>query len=89
MPWTLVILTLAVWVGAISILVAANLTDQRLWLPVILALAGVFSSILPLAITPNVALVANEGFLVLFAASVVALKLKHRIYIAPVRHRIR
>lgn len=83
------VLALAVWVGAIAALVTANVTDKFLWLPVLLALAGVFSSILPLAIPSNVAAAVNGAFFVLFIASLAAVRPKHRVKFTFITHRVR
>ena len=89
MPETLAVLLLAVWVGAIAVLVNAERTDKFLWLLVLLAVAGVFSSILPLAITPEVAVVANGATLILFIVLLEILNPKHRLTFARIRHRAR
>jgi len=44
-------------------------TLKYLWITLLLALGGVFSVLLPLAITPNIALVANAVILILFIVS--------------------
>jgi hypothetical protein len=89
MPETLAVLLLAVWVGAIAILVNAERTDKFLWILVLLAVAGVFSSILPLAITLEVAVVANGATLILFIVLLEILNPKHRLTFARIRHRAR
>jgi hypothetical protein len=89
MPETLAVLLLAVWVGAIAVLVNAERADKFLWLLVLLAVAGVFSSILPLAITPEVAVVANGATLILFIVLLEILNPKHRLTFARIRHRAR
>jgi hypothetical protein len=89
MPETLAVLLLAVWVGAIAILVNAERSDKFLWILVLLAVAGVFSSILPLAITLEVAVVANGATLILFIVLLEILNPKHRLTFARIRHRAR
>jgi len=89
MPETLAVLLLAVWVGAIAILVNAERTDKFLWILVLLAVAGVFSSILPLAITPEIAVVANGATLILFIVLLEILNPIHRLTFARIRHRAR
>jgi len=89
MPETLAVLLLAVWVGAIAILVNAERTDKFLWILVLFAVAGVFSSILPLAITLEVAVVANGATLILFIVLLEILNPKHRLTFARIRHRAR
>ena len=64
-----------------------TLSDKYLWIPVLFALAGVFSSLLPLAITPSIALVANATTLILFIVSLERLRPKRRRAIAFVSHR--
>jgi hypothetical protein len=76
---TLVLVLLAMWVGAIAILVYVNLADKFLWVPVLLALTGIFASILPLAMSSNIALVANAATLILFILSVQMFKPKRRL----------
>jgi hypothetical protein len=89
MPGTLVVLLVAVWFGAIAVLVYVDRADKFLWIPVLCAMAGVFSSILPLTISPNVAVVANGAILILFIVSLEVNNPKHRSTIALVRHRVR
>lgn len=88
MPGTLVVLTLCVWVGAVAVLVNADRADRFLWVPVLLAVAGVFSSVLPLAISPKLAVVANGAILILFIVSLGVLNTQRQI-IAATRHRAR
>ncbi len=87
MPVQLILLLLIVWTGAIVAFSYITLCDKHLWIPVLLALAGVFSSLLPLAITPNIALVANAATLILFIVSLERLRPKRRRAIAFVSHR--
>ena len=89
MPETLAVLLLAVWVGAIAVLVNVNRADKLLWIPILLAVAGVFSSILPLALSFNVAVVANGATLILFIVSLEVLNPQHRLAISRIRHRTR
>jgi hypothetical protein len=86
---TLVLALLAMWVGAIAVLVYAELADRLLWLPVFLALTGVFASILPLVMSLNVAVVVNAATLTLFILSVQMSKPKHRLPITVMRQRSR
>ncbi len=88
MPWTIVVLTLAVWVGAIVLLVNRKLANKFCWIPVILALAGVFCSILPLAIPASIAVIANAACLIAFLACLALLKTRHRVHTALVKHRV-
>ena len=89
MHGTLVVLLLAVWVGAVAVLVNVGRDDRFLWIPILLAVAGVFSSILPFAVSFNIALVANGATLILFIVSLEVLKPKYGLAIAPIRHRAR
>jgi hypothetical protein len=89
MPGTLAILLLAVWVGAIAVLVNAERADKFLWMPVALVVVGMFSAILPLAIPFNVAVVANGATLILFIVSLEILNPKRRLTFARIRHRAR
>ncbi len=59
MPETFAVLLLAVWAGAIVVLVNVERADKLLWIPVVLAVAGMFSAILPLAIPFYISVVAN------------------------------
>ncbi|HEY5163618.1 MAG TPA: hypothetical protein VII81_11475 [Terriglobales bacterium] len=85
MPGALVVLILAVWVGAIAVLVNVDRADKYLWIPVLFALFGIFSSILPLAIAPNVAVVTNGSILILFIVSLAVLP-KAPATIALIKH---
>jgi hypothetical protein len=80
-------LLLAVWMVAIGILVYSNLADRFLWIPLLLALAGVFGSIFVIAIPGSITLAANVATLVTFIVSVEVLKKKHRSAMAVMRHR--
>jgi hypothetical protein len=73
--------------GAIAVFVSLDLPDKLLWIPGLLALAGVFGSILPVVIAPNVALVANAATLTLFIVSLENLRPKPRRAIAFRSHR--
>jgi hypothetical protein len=87
MPEKLMVLLLAVWIGAIAVLIYVDRAEKFLWIPVLLALAGLFSSMLPLAISPNMAAVANGAILFLFIVSFGVLKKNRRSPIALMRHR--
>jgi hypothetical protein len=80
-------LLLIVWTVPIVAFSYMTLSDKYLWIPVLLALAGVFSSLLPLAITPSIALVANAATLILFIVSLERSRPKRRRAIAVVSHR--
>jgi hypothetical protein len=82
-----VALLLTVWTVAIGIFVYSNLADRFLWIPVLLALFGVFGSILVLAIPANIILAGNMATLILFAISLEVLKDKRHSSIAVLRHR--
>ncbi|MGA2989923.1 MAG: hypothetical protein ABSD88_05555, partial [Candidatus Korobacteraceae bacterium] len=87
MHGTLVVLLLAVWVGAVAVLVNVGRDDRFLWIPILLAVAGVFSSILPFAVSFNVAVVANGATLIMFFVALEVLNPKHRLTFARIRHR--
>ena len=89
MPETLTVLLLAVWVGAIVFFVSVERAEKLLWIPVVLAVAGMFSAVLPLAISFNVAMVANGATLMLFMVSLEVLNPQHRLISARIRHRTR
>jgi hypothetical protein len=68
------LLLFVVWAAAIGMMVYLNLADKFLWIPVLLALAGVLGSVFVLAIPTNISLTANIATLVLFVASLKVLK---------------
>jgi len=76
MSETLAILLLAVWVGAIAVLVNVNRADKLLWIPILLAVAGV-------------SVVANGATLILFIVSLEVLNPQYRLAISRIRHRTR
>ena len=84
---TLVLALLAMWMAAIAVLVSADLAERFLWVPIFLALTGVFASILPLVMSPNVAVVVNATTLTLFIVSVQLSKTKRRLPITVMRQR--
>jgi len=84
---TLILLLLAIWVGAIAVFVSLDWPNNHLWIPVFLAVAGIFGSVLPVAIAPNVALIANAATLVLFILALERLKPRHRRAVIFVNHR--
>ena len=81
-------LLLAVWTIAIAVFVHSNLAEKFLWIPVLLGLAGVFGSIVVLALPANITLTVNLATLVLFAVAVDVLK-KHRPLLDVIKHRAR
>ena len=80
-------LLLVIWTLAIGFLAYFNLANRFLWIPVLLALAGVFGSILVLAIPADIILAANVATLVLFGVSLEVLKDKRDSSVAVLRHR--
>ena len=87
MPEKLMVLLLAVWIGAIAVLVLTDRAERFLWIPVLLALGGLFSTMLPLTISPHAAAVANGTILFLFIVSFGVLEKNRRLPIALMRHR--
>lgn len=87
MPGTLILLLVAIWVGAIAVLVSLDWPDNHLWIPVSLAVAGVFGSVLPAAVAPNRALIANAATLALFILALERLRPRHRRAVVFVNHR--
>ncbi len=73
MPATLVLLCLVVWVGAIIALVQTNRIVRFLWFPTLLALIGVFTSLLPLVLDPAAAIAVNVLIFVPFVVSLTIL----------------
>jgi len=86
-PGTLILLLLAIWVGGIGVLVSLDCPDNHLWIPVLLAVAGIFGSVLPVAVAPNIALIANAATLALFLLALERLRPRHRRAVAFVSHR--
>ena len=84
MSGTLVVLILAVWLGATGVLVTAGPVGKLLWVPVVLAVAGVFCSILPLT-TSSVTAVAVNGAILLFFVTATAGILKQERRLATAR----
>src|SRR5579864_5570065 len=62
-------LLLAVWTVAIAVLAYSSLAERFLWIPVLLALAGVFGSVLVFAFPASITLAADVATLVLFIVS--------------------
>lgn len=82
----LAVLLLGAWVVAIAFMLRANLGERFLWIPVVLALAGVLGSIFVLAIPANLTLAVNEATLFIFVISLGVLK-KHQSSSAFIRNR--
>ena len=80
-------LLLAAWMAAIGVFIYSDLADRFLWIPLLVALAGVFGSIFVIAIPGSITLATNAATLVIFIVSVEMLKKKHRSAMAMVRHR--
>ncbi len=80
-------LTLSVWVGAVMVLVCEDRTDRFLWISVVLALAGAFSSILPLVISLKAAFVTNGILLTLFIVAMETLSEMYRRTVAVAKFR--
>jgi hypothetical protein len=81
------VLLLVVWMVVIGAFVVSNLADRFLWIPVLLALAGLFASVFALVIPANIILAVNVATLVSFVVSVEVLKKKDRSWIALMEHR--
>ena len=69
MPGALVVVVLAIWVGAIAVLVHLDRVYSSLWIPTLLALVGLFTSCLTIVLDPITAVVMNLCLLLAFAAS--------------------
>jgi len=78
MPGTLVVVMLVLWVGATTVLITAGPVGKLLWVPVLLAAAGVFSSILPLATSSNTAVAVNGAILIFFVATMAGILKQER-----------
>jgi hypothetical protein len=81
------VLLVAAWILAIAVFVYLNLADRFLWIPVLLALAGVFGSIFVLVVPANITLAINEAILATFMVSLEVLKSKRHSSMAFARHR--
>jgi hypothetical protein len=68
------LLLFAAWIIAIAVVVRSNRVDRFLWIPAVIALAGVLGSVLVLAIPAGITLAANEATLVMFIISFEVLK---------------
>jgi uncharacterized membrane protein len=79
-------LALFAWAVAIGIFTYLNLPDRFLWIPVLLAVAGVFGPIFVLAIPAQITLAASAATFVLFMVSLEVLSAK-RLARAVVRDR--
>jgi hypothetical protein len=79
------VLLVAIWAVATGVFVYSNLTERFLWIPVLLALVGLFGSVSVLAIPGATTLAINEATLVTFIISIIALK-KGRRRVALARH---
>lgn len=77
---------LVVWILAIGVLLHSDLAQRFLWIPVALALAGLFGSMIMLAIPGAVTLAANVVILALLFVSLEVLK-KRRSSLVCVRVR--
>ena len=86
-PGSLILLLLAIWVGAIAVMVSVDSRDNPLWIPVFLAVAGLFASVLPVAVDPNTALIANAATLAVFILSLKRLKPRHGRAVVLLSHR--
>ena len=69
-PYDCVLLLLVGWTVAVAVLLYLNLASRVLWIPVLLAITGVFGSLVILAIPGNVTLAVNVATLAGFAVSV-------------------
>ena len=67
-------LLLAVWTIGIALFAYSNVPEPFLWIPLLLALTGLFGSIFILAIPDTVILAAEEATLVVFMISLGLLK---------------
>lgn len=73
-----VALLLAAWTVAIVVFVYMNLPERHLWIPALLALAGVLGCVFVLAFPGNLTLAANVTTLVLFVVSLDVLRERSR-----------
>ncbi len=67
-------LLLAVWTIGIALFAYSNVPEPFLWIPLLLALTGLFGAIFILAIPNTVILAAEEALLVVFMVSLGSLK---------------
>jgi hypothetical protein len=81
------VLLFAAWTVAIAVFAYRNLLERFLWIPVVLALAGVFGSLFVLSFPNPASLLANETLLVMFIVSLDLLGENRRLPIPSVHHR--
>ena len=74
MPGTVVVLLLVVWLAAVAVFVYEDSAEEFFWIPLFLAGAGVFSSLLPFAIPAIAAVAINGTILILFVVSLEVLQ---------------
>ena len=74
MPGIVVILLLVVWLAVVAVVVYEDTAEEFLWIPVFLAAAGVFSSLLPFATSSILAVAINGTILILFVVSLEVLQ---------------
>ena len=86
MAGTLVVLMLALWLGATAVLLLVGPAGKLLWVPVLLAMTGAACSILPLLTHWDTAVTANGAILVLFIIAMVGIlkKEQQRLAVVPV-----
>jgi hypothetical protein len=72
------LLLLSAWIVAIAVLVRSDLMDRFLWIPMVIALAGVLGSVFVFAIPAGITLAVNEITLVMFMVSFEVLKKRGR-----------
>lgn len=87
MNGTIVVSILVVWVGAIAIFAYAERAERFLWIPILIAVAGVLSSILPFATSRDIAIITNGVMLILFVVSLEVLNPRQTHIV--IRHRAR
>jgi hypothetical protein len=81
-----VALLLVAWTLAIGAFVYSNLAERFLWIPVLLALAGVFGSVFALVVPTNITLAVNEAILATFLVALKVLKSERRSSMTFARH---
>ena len=74
MAGTVVVLLLTVWFAALAVFVCQETAQEFVWIPVLLSVAGVFSSILPFAIPCTAAVAINGTILIPFVVSLEVLQ---------------
>lgn len=81
------VLSFSGWTIAIAVFVYLNLVERFLWIPALLALAGLFGSLFVLSFPNPVNRAVNEAVFVMFIVSLIVLSRDRRPSTALLQHR--